>query len=158
MTRRYFFGLLVTGGAILVAGVVGAPALVAGLSPALAPRRKKRWRRVGRLNEFPVGWTTESAIPRDEQSWPRPLREQAVFVWRRSEADIVVFSRSCTDLGCPLDYDRGSTCFYCPCHGGVFTQDGQRLMGPPKGPMYRYTHRVRNGVLEIDVSSIPAGA
>jgi menaquinol-cytochrome c reductase iron-sulfur subunit len=110
------------------------------------------------VHEFPVEAVAEAVLPRDAEAWPRPLEEQAVFVWRRSEADVVVFSRSCTDLGCPLDYDRGSTCFYCPCHGGVFTQDGQRLTGPPNAPMYRYSHRVRDGVLEIDLSSIPAGA
>jgi menaquinol-cytochrome c reductase iron-sulfur subunit len=158
MTRRYFFGLLVTGGAFLVAGVVGAPALLAGLSPALQPRRRQNWRRVGRLSDFPIGAVQEGEISRDGKAWPRPLRRQAVFVWRRSNADVVVFSRSCTDLGCPLDYDRGSTCFFCPCHGGIFAQDGQRLAGPPNGPMFRYVHRVRNGVLEIDISSIPAGA
>jgi menaquinol-cytochrome c reductase iron-sulfur subunit len=157
MTRRSFFGLLVTGGTLLVAGVVGVPALLMGLSPAVWPRRRETWRPVGRLVDFAVGEVHQRVVPRNDEAWPRSLPQQAVFVWRRSEAGLVVFSRSCTDLGCPLDYDRGSACFFCPCHGGIFAQDGQRLAGPPNGPMFRYAHRVRDGVLEADVSSLPPG-
>jgi menaquinol-cytochrome c reductase iron-sulfur subunit len=158
MTRRSFFGLLVTGGTLLVAGVVGIPALITGLSPALQPRRREMWWPVGRLDDFPLGAVHEGVVSRDHKAWPRSFRQQAVFIWRRSGADLVVFSRNCTDLGCPLDYDPGSTCFFCPCHGGIFAQNGERLAGPPNGPMYRYAHRVREGVLEIDLSSLPLGA
>jgi menaquinol-cytochrome c reductase iron-sulfur subunit len=158
MNRRSLLGLLVAGAGAIVAGVVGIPALLTGLSPALQPRRREAWRPVGRLDDFPVGAVREGVIPADGKAWPRTFRRQAVFVWRRSEADLVVFSRSCTDLGCPLDYEPGSACFFCPCHGGIFAQDGERLAGPPNGPMHRYAHRVRDGVLEIDVSSIPPGA
>jgi menaquinol-cytochrome c reductase iron-sulfur subunit len=56
-----------------------------------------------------------------------------------------------------LDYDRGSACFFCPCHGGIFRQNGERLAGPPKRPMYRYAHRLRDGIVEIDLQSVPAG-
>ena len=158
MTRRSFFGLLVTGGAVIVAGIVGIPALLTGLSPALQGRRRPAWRPVGRLEDFPAGEVRQAQLPADRAGWPRSFRRQAVFVWRRSEADLVVFSRSCTDLGCPLDYDAGSACFFCPCHGGIFAQNGERLAGPPNGPMYRYAHRVQGGVLEIDIFSLPPGA
>jgi Rieske Fe-S protein len=158
MTRRSFFGLLVAGASLLVAGVVAVPALLLGLSPALRRRRQEIWRPVGRLDDFPVAAVQEGVISREAKSWPRSFRQQAVFVWRRTESDLVVFSRSCTDLGCPLDYDQGSACFFCPCHGGIFAPDGQRLAGPPNGSMFRYAHRVRDGVLEVDVSSIPLGA
>ena len=67
----------------------------------------------------------------------------------------VVFSRVCTDVGCPVTYDRGSACFLGPCHGGIFTQDGTPIHGPPPRPLYRYAARVRDGVLEIDLNSLP---
>lgn len=158
MTRRTFFGFLVAGGAAIVAGIVGIPALITGLSPAFQPRRREAWRPVGSLEEIPVGEVWPAQLPADREGWPRSFRQHAVFVWRRSEDDLVVFSRSCTDLGCPLDYDPGSACFFCPCHGGIFARDGERLAGPPDRPMYRYDHRVKGGVLEIDLSSIPPGA
>jgi menaquinol-cytochrome c reductase iron-sulfur subunit len=158
MTRRSFFGLLISCGSLLVAGVVGIPALLLGFSPAFQQRRREIWRPLGRLKDFPVAAVHDGVMSRDQKAWPRSFPQQAVFVWRRSDEDLVVFSRSCTDLGCPLDYDAGSTCFLCPCHGGIFNQSGERLAGPPNGSMYRYAHRVREGVLEIDITSIPSGA
>ncbi|WP_164102419.1 QcrA and Rieske domain-containing protein [Candidatus Laterigemmans baculatus] len=80
---------------------------------------------------------------------------QSVYVWRRSAEEVVVFSRSCTDLGCPVTWDPGSHCFLCPCHGGIFAKDGERMAGPPDRPLYRYANRVRDGRLEIDLSSVP---
>ncbi len=158
MTRRSLFGWLVSVGTALVAAIVGLPVLLFGLSPALQPRRREIWRPVGWLRDFPVGAIQESLVAGDRKSWPRSFRAQVVFVRREAERDVVVFSRRCTDLGCPLTYDPGSTCFFCPCHGGIFTQDGARLAGPPNGPMYRYAHRVREGVLEIDLASLPPSA
>lgn len=89
--------------------------------------------------------------------WARSLDEKGVYVWRKSEkeADVVVFSRNCTDLSCPVKFDEGSECFYCPCHGGIFDKQGIPLAGPPSVPLYRYANRVRGGVLEIDLNSLP---
>jgi menaquinol-cytochrome c reductase iron-sulfur subunit len=67
----------------------------------------------------------------------------------------VVFSRNCTDASCPVVFDAGSDCFLCPCHGGVFSKDGTPLHGPPPRPLWRYAARVRAGVLEIDLNSLP---
>jgi menaquinol-cytochrome c reductase iron-sulfur subunit len=158
MTRRSLSGLLVAAGSLFVAGVIGIPVLLTGLSPALQPRRREAWRPVGRLDDFAAGAMHRIVVATEGNVWPRSLRQHAVFVWRRSETDLVVFSQNCTDLGCPLDYDPGSRCFFCPCHGGIFAQDGERLAGPPNGPMHRYAHRVQGEMIEIDVTSIPPSA
>jgi len=157
MTRRFFTGLIVAGGSAVLAGIVGVPAFILGLSPVLQRGRGERWRHVGKLEEFPLGKVQQSPFPADRTDWPRPAPGQAVFVWRRTQDSVVVFSQSCTDLGCPLNYDPGSACFFCPCHGGIFAQDGDRLAGPTNKSMYRFTHRIRDGVLEIDVASLPPG-
>ena len=108
------------------------------------------------LDDFPVGAMTraEVDVPRPDSS--RALREKGVYVWRVSGEAIVVFSRNCTDLSCPVTYDPGSECFFCPCHGGIFAKDGERLAGPPNRPLYRYATRIEQGVLEIDLNSVPA--
>jgi menaquinol-cytochrome c reductase iron-sulfur subunit len=158
LKRRTFVGLLVAGSSAIVAGLISIPVFLASLSPAFQPRRRVTWQPVGWLKDFAIGEVHERLIEVNGNAWPRTFRQQAVFVWRRSETDIIVFSRSCTDLGCPLDYDAGSTCFFCPCHGGIFTQNGEHLAGPPNRPMYRYEHRVRAEMLEIDVASLPPAA
>jgi menaquinol-cytochrome c reductase iron-sulfur subunit len=158
MTRRSVLGILVGAATLVAGGIVGIPALLAGLSPVFWVPQKKVWQPVGQLNEFPIGAVSDSTMLTQRETWPRSFRRRAVFVWRRNEAEVVVFSRSCTDLGCPLTYDRGSACFLCPCHGGIFRQDGERLGGPPGKPMHRYVYRIRDGVLEIDLASIPPAA
>jgi menaquinol-cytochrome c reductase iron-sulfur subunit len=157
MKRRTAAGLLVATGTAVVSGVVGLPVLIAGLAPIWQPRGE-HWRTIGPLEQFAIGKTTRAAIAIDRDTWPKPYGEQAAYVWRPNETDVVVFSQSCTDLGCPLQFEPGSACFLCPCHGGIFAQDGRRLAGPPKSPMLRYSHRVRNGLLEVDIASLPPAA
>lgn len=157
MTRRIFTGLIVAGGSAVLSGIVGVPALILGLSPVFQRRRRERWRSVGRLEEFGLGTVQHAQLEVDPTEWPRSLSIQTVFVWRQTEDSVVVYSPSCTDLSCPLTYDSGSACFLCPCHGGIFTQNGQRLAGPTDQPMYRFAHRIKDGVLEIDLASLPPG-
>ena len=156
-SRRTISGLLVASGSLLAGGVLGIPTLIFALSPVFK-RRRETWRSLGPLQDFRTGKVSQGVISIDRAAWPRSFGQQAVFVWRRSKEDIIVFSRSCTDLGCPLDYEPGSGCFLCPCHGGIFAQDGQPLAGPTQSPMHRYSHRVRAEVLEIDIASIPPAA
>lgn len=155
MERRTLLKRLVQAAGALVTAIVAVPALISGLSPALRGRPRDDWRGVGPVEEFPVGTTREVVVQMAGDAWPRPMAQQAVYVWRPAEDRIIVFSRSCTDLGCPLNYDPGSRCFLCPCHGGIFAQDGRRMAGPPGEPMHRYATRIREGLVEIDVSSVP---
>jgi Rieske Fe-S protein len=157
MKRRTAAGILVAGGALVAAGAVGVPTLVMGLSPALRSRREN-WQPLGPVDDFAAEGITSSVIEPHQGTWPQRHGQHLVYVWRRKTDEFVVFSRSCTDLGCPVEYDRRSACFYCPCHGGIFDREGERLAGPPRRPLYRYDHRVRDGVLEIDLSSIPPSA
>lgn len=158
MTKRSFLGWVIAAAALVAGGIIAIPALIAGLFPIGQRQPRERWRPVGPLDDFSIGKVVLTEVSSDRRRWPRPLRQQAVYVWRPSASDLVVYSRSCTDLGCPVNYDAGSACFFCPCHGGIFDQRGQRLAGPPNRPLDRFTHRVRDGVLEIDLASLPPGA
>jgi menaquinol-cytochrome c reductase iron-sulfur subunit len=164
MQRRTASGILVAAGSLLAGGAVGVPVLLSGLSPAMKSGGKRTgddsasWRTLGRIDDFATGAMQLAAIVSPPDEWPRPVTEHAVYVWCKSADELIVFSRSCTDLGCPVEFDPKSKCFFCPCHGGVFDQHGSRLAGPPKTPLHRYAHRVREGLLEIDLSSVPPSA
>jgi menaquinol-cytochrome c reductase iron-sulfur subunit len=43
----------------------------------------------------------------------------------------------------------------CPCHGGVYYEDGSVAAGPPPRGLYQYPVRVNNGQVEIMASPIP---
>ena len=158
MQRRTLFkwivGLLGAG----MSGIVAVPAVVSALSPA-ARRRREAWRAVGAVKRFRVGDVVEVTVSAPAEEHPvQVVSPQAVYVWRRSAREFIVFSRTCTDLGCAVKYDPGSEFYYCPCHGGIFNKSGERVAGPPEKPLYRYATRVRRGELEIDLRSVPAVA
>lgn len=154
MNRRTLMGYLVRGGGAVLAAAVAVPSLLLAISPAFS-RRTAQWQPLGRVEQFPLGEVTAAiaAVPRDD--WAKSLREKKVYVWHRAAGELVVYSRNCTDLSCPVNWDRGSQCFFCPCHGGIFDLDGTPLAGPPSVPLYRYAMRVQEGVLEIDLRSLP---
>jgi menaquinol-cytochrome c reductase iron-sulfur subunit len=43
----------------------------------------------------------------------------------------------------------------CPCHGGVFYEDGAVAAGPPRERLHQYEVRVREGRVEIKTGPVP---
>ncbi len=74
---------------------------------------------------------------------------------RVSEDGFVAFSVHCTHLGCPVRWLPDAELFMCPCHGGVFYEDGRVASGPPPRPLVRYPVRVRGELVEILTSPVP---
>ena len=156
----------------MLAGLAtAAPAIVASLDPVLVRRRRKSlWRPVGRVDDFPHNEVRAAKVEYGRADWNRWVEETGGYVWRRElpartnhpagrrgesgdpqrDGEFVVFARNCTDLSCPVTYDAGSRCFFCPCHGGIFAQDGAPMAGPPPRPLFRYAVRLQDGTLEID--------
>ena len=140
-------------GSVIVAGLLGIPAALAIFTPALR-RSSERWRVVGHVDAFKPG-VHLATVQVDHGDWAKSLNQKAVYVWKQLGGQFVVYSRNCTDLSCPVNFDPGSECFLCPCHGGIFNLKGQPLAGPPKEPLYRYAVRIRGEQLEIDLASLP---
>jgi menaquinol-cytochrome c reductase iron-sulfur subunit len=141
---------------LLTAGMLAIPSLTVAFAPIGRHRqRKQRWHPLGPVDEFPVGEMRKVTIPVVHEDRSRALAEKAVYAWRPAANAAEVYSRSCTDLGCPVTWDPGSQCFFCPCHGGIFAKNGQRMAGPPHRPLYRYASRIRRGRIEIDLNSLP---
>lgn len=135
--------------------IVAVPSLLSAFTPVLKSRQKELWRPVGRLEDFPIGQTAKANVDVSGIDWARSLGKKGVYVSRPSQEEVVVFSRSCTDLGCPINHDPGSGWFFCPCHGGIFDETGERRAGPPKRALYRYSYRLKDGDIEIDLLSLP---
>lgn len=152
--RRTVLASAATVGSVIVAGLLGIPTALAVFTPALR-RSRQRWRVVGPVRRFQSGSVQLAVVPINRGDWAHSLDQKSVYVWKQSDGQFVVYSRNCTDLGCPVNFDRGSECFLCPCHGGIFNLEGRPLAGPPKDPLYRYAVRVRGEQLEIDLASLP---
>jgi menaquinol-cytochrome c reductase iron-sulfur subunit len=158
MQRRTLFKWIVGILGVGMSGIIAVPAVICALSPATR-RRAEAWRAIGPVQKFPLGQVVQATVSSPPEEHPvQVVAAQAVYVWHRSAREFVVFSRTCTDLGCAVTYDPGSEFYYCPCHGGIFNKSGERVAGPPEKPLYRYATRVRDGALEIDLRSVPVVA
>jgi menaquinol-cytochrome c reductase iron-sulfur subunit len=158
MNRRTWLSGIVAATGAVVAATVAIPSVIVSLAPVLERRRREVWRPVGSLSEFPPESIRKVVVDQRTTGWNDAVADVAVYVWRAAEEEVVVFSRACTDLGCPVTWDPGSEWFFCPCHGGIFAKDGRPTAGPPPRPLYRYATRINNGVVEIDVLSLPPEA
>ncbi len=153
--RRQALRWIVGGIGLASVGSVLAPAVASLLSPVYRHRRLPDWRAVGPIDEFAVGGMHKAVVNLDDDPRLRTVAARGVYVWRRQDGEVVVYSRACTDLGCPVRWDPGSEWFFCPCHGGIFDKEGRPVAGPPPRPLYRYHTRIRDGLLQVDVHSVP---
>jgi quinol---cytochrome c reductase iron-sulfur subunit, bacillus type len=73
------------------------------------------------------------------------------YVWIRKKADgtLMIFEPHCTHLGCAYAWNQSNRDFECPCHGGKFDENGNRIAGPPPRPLDRYQVKIVNGEIQI---------
>ena len=63
--------------------------------------------------------------------------------------------RNCTHMGCIPYLDAGAEKFRCPCHGSVFTLEGDVIKGPAPVPLYRAAITVNpRGRIEVNAAVV----
>lgn len=131
-------------------------AVIAFMLAPLETDSKTAWRVVGKLDDFKIGSTTivkledASSVP-----WAGYAGKTAAYLRRDGETAFTCFSVNCTHLGCPVRWIDTAQLFMCPCHGGVYYQDGTVAAGPPPEPLPQYKVRVRYGNVEVLASPVP---
>lgn len=146
----------------LAVGVVGGAAIsFPGIAFVVAPIFRdapREWRSVGKVSAFKVGETVnvvfEDASP---LPWAGVTSRTSAWLRRVDGDEFVAFSVNCAHLGCPVRWMENARLFMCPCHGGVYYEDGRVAAGPPPHPLTRYPVRVRGGEVEIRTDPIPIG-
>jgi Rieske Fe-S protein len=148
-------GLLLNG---VVAIAIATPVVGYLLSPVKRKGAYKSWIPLGSLDNFPEGQTRlvdfvnppSATIP-----WDGQTAKAACWVRRLEGEKFQVFAINCAHLGCPVRWFPQSGLFMCPCHGGVYYQDGSRASGPPERGLFEYTYKVEGGQLHIDAGQMP---
>jgi len=158
LTRRGLFmklGILFNG---LVAAALAVPILGYVLSSFTRGRGSAyfEWVSLGRVSEFPEG-ETRLATFRNPNVMPADGKTVDTACWvRRIEGEqFQVFAINCMHLGCPVRWFPQSGLFMCPCHGGVYYQNGARASGPPERGLFEYPHQVKNGLITIQAGELP---
>jgi menaquinol-cytochrome c reductase iron-sulfur subunit len=145
-------------GAVLnaLAGLlIGVPVLGYVLS-TFSKKSARTWLSLGPLNQFQEG-NTRLAVFRNPvtKSWDGDTAEVPCWVRRIEGEKFQVFAINCTHLGCPVRWFQQSRLFMCPCHGGVFYEDGSHASGPPPRGLFVYEHKVESGELKILGGNLP---
>jgi menaquinol-cytochrome c reductase iron-sulfur subunit len=152
--RQFFIKFSITLSSIAGA-LVGIPVLGSILAP-LFQKKQDIWRSVGAVDSFKIGDTVKVAfLDPSPLPWAGITAKTAAWLRRVNEEKFIAFSVNCAHLGCPVRWIPGAKLFMCPCHGGVYYEDGSVASGPPPRGLYQYPVRVNNGQVEVFTSPIP---
>ena len=147
--RRSFLkaSLLFIGG--LISAVVAVPLFGFAILPALK-KAPKKYVVLGIVDLLKgsrykkVNYTFQS-----KDGWIQTSKKRSVYVTDAGKGNFVVFSRVCTHLNCLVRWEESKRQFLCPCHGGVFDEEGNVVTGPPPQALERLSVKVENGVLYV---------
>jgi len=148
-------GILFNG---IIAAILAVPIVRYLLSPVARERKGgyESWVPLGSLDQFPSG-QTRLATYRNPVANPTDGDTADIPCWVRNVdgQTYQVFAINCAHLGCPVRWFQQSSLFMCPCHGGVYYQDGSRASGPPERGLFEYHYRIENGKLLIRAGEMP---
>jgi menaquinol-cytochrome c reductase iron-sulfur subunit len=152
--RRFLFGIGVA--LNVVAGALLAIPLIGYVFSSLRYKSHQAWVSLGAVNDFPEQQTRLAKYKNPFATpWDGPTAEVPCWVRRLAGNTFQVFAINCTHLGCPVRWFPESGLFMCPCHGGVYYEDGARASGPPPRGLYKYEHRIKDGQLQVRGGQLP---
>ncbi len=138
-------------------GALGVPFVGFTLAPLLQ-KAPIVWRAVGKVSDFKVGETTNvSLVDASPLPWAGITAKSAAWLRRTGDKNFVAFSVNCAHLGCPVRWLPGARLFMCPCHGGVYYEDGSVAAGPPPHGLTQYPARVEGDDVQVRADPVPIG-
>ena len=139
-----------------VAAALFAVPVVGYLLGPLRRLAEQAWIPLGPLTQFPEH-QTRLATYRNPfvQPWDGETANVPCWVRRLAGDTFQVFAINCAHLGCPVRWFPESRLFMCPCHGGVYYEDGSRASGPPPRGLYQYEYKLDGGQLWVRGGELP---
>jgi Rieske Fe-S protein len=140
---------------LLGAALVGIP-VVGYIAAPIRRFTGQFWIDLGPVSAFAEGQTRLAAYDNpDRVAWDGATARTACWVRRIAGEQFQVFAINCAHLGCPVRWFPQSRLFMCPCHGGVYYEDGSRASGPPPRGLFQYEYRIRDGRLYVRGGQLP---
>jgi menaquinol-cytochrome c reductase iron-sulfur subunit len=137
ISRRSFFGALLSVGTVGMGAMLAAPVLRFVLYPLYTKQRGSKWSKVGLIDRLPpIGSppVRKDVTFRQLDGWREVVTTESVYVQRLANGKCLVLSSICPHLGCNVSWQASSDRFFCPCHGSVFNSRGGHISGPaPRG-------------------------
>jgi len=139
-------------GGVITAGL-GVPAVAYFVSPARKTEGASTWLALGTSSKVEIGTPTLFKATIDRTTgWVTQTEEVAFYVETENGRDFTALSNVCTHLGCRVRWVSDQGQFFCPCHGAVFSKEGEVVSGPPPRPLDAFEVRETDGKLEVNFS------
>jgi quinol---cytochrome c reductase iron-sulfur subunit, bacillus type len=150
--RRAFLGYMGGALAAFMATAAGLP-MIGYLAAPLASKVSATWLSLGKVDTFSRGEPKLVAVSVVRQDgWRRLTESRTVWVTAEQDGQFTVLNGRCTHLGCAYSWrteGRYAGQFYCPCHDGVYDQEGTVLSGPPPRNLDRLDAQVVDNELLV---------
>jgi Rieske Fe-S protein len=154
-SRRGFLFMLGLGLSTAAAALAAIPVIGFIFGP-VRRRAGQAWIKLGPIATFPEGQTRLAIYENPFRvAWDGPTAKIACWVRRLGAKRFQVFAINCAHLGCPVRWFPQSRLFMCPCHGGVYYEDGSRASGPPPRGLFEYEYQIRQGQLWVRGGQLP---
>jgi Rieske Fe-S protein len=167
--RSVFLESATLGLGAVIGGIVTVPALGFMVLPAFVDQGVPE-ADLGPLDRFPENEFVVATFMRDPSEGE--VTRRTAFVRNNGslngQPSFTILSSRCVHLGCPTqpngllqDKDKketngvtiipivGTSGFGCPCHGGAYDKEGNRVAGPPVRSMDRYAYKIKDGHLHL---------
>jgi len=145
LNRRDFVKIVMAFVGSLMGTILGLPLVSYLISPALKAQKEDDWIPLGVLENYPIGVPTLFTFTRTKvNGWEKTVISHGIYVWRKSETELVAFSNVCTHLSCLVSWRTEANEYICPCHDGHFGIDGEVLEGPPPRSLGKYEYKIQD--------------
>ena len=143
----------------LIGALIGIPSLLYLLSPSLRAEEDSDTIDLGQLENYPIGLPTRFDFTRTKvNGWERTSVNYGLFVLRKNESEVRVFSDICTHLGCRVNWHPDLQHYISPCHDGHFDIVGNVISGPPPRPLDEFITEIRDGNLFVQLPAFKRAA
>lgn len=150
LNRRDFIKAITTliGGTIGV--LMGVPVIGYLLAPALRKEEDTSTISLGPLKNYPVGIPKYFGFTNTKvNGWERTATVVGMYVLRKKDGSVRVFSDICTHLSCLVTWHPDIQEYVSPCHDGHFDNDGFVTKGPPPRPLDEFETIIVDGELFV---------
>lgn len=137
-SRRDFLGYLMKTGLAASFGVAG----FFGFNFVVPAKTETKWVDVliRRLTDLPDG-----------HAYAFPDFQGKLVTLLHRQGKVRAFSSVCPHLGCKVAWEPDKDRFFCPCHVGVFSPDGEVVAGPPPRPLTEFLVKIENGYIYVSL-------
>ena len=152
LSRRDFIKATVATIGSLIGAVIAVPSILFLLSPSLKTEENTDSIDLGPLENYPVGIPTRFDFTLTKvNGWERTATNYGLYVVRKSDSEVRVFSDICTHLGCRVTWHPDQEHYISPCHDGHFDILGKNISGPPPRPLDEFVTRIEGDELFVQL-------